>query len=233
MSIDEIRNTRELNQYLKKTYKVRLQDFEFGLRNIKLFFDSINLKKRKKEYRTKIAELEAAKRRILQSIFSFLRSTGLWAEITEIRPIDRSLANERTVSYIKQHFGLTPYFGIIDDNIRFYRRAVILLDGFSVETEENKKRIKLSTLIALVWFYTMRDGKVTNTQKFSDISKLLTWYSTYKPEVMSELFGAQVVLDNNAIKANYDRYIKSPLESRKVYREIAASIDAERFSPPD
>jgi hypothetical protein len=231
MNIDEIRCTSELNQYLKKAYKVRSRDFEFGLRTIKSFFDSIKLKKRKKDFQSKITVLEAAKRKVLKGLIDFLRSSGLLSEITEIR--GRVLTDERTVSYIKQHFGLSPYFEKIDNNIRFYKKAVVLLEGFSVETEGKKKRIKLSTLISLVWFYTMRDGRVTNTQKFSDISKLLTWFSTHKPRVMSELFGIQVALDDAAIKANYDRYIKSPSESRRVYREIAGSIDSERFSPPD
>jgi hypothetical protein len=235
MDKGKILDTKELDRHLWKTYRLRRRDFEFGLRNVGSFFVSIKLKKRKKEYQTRISELEAAKRKILKNIVNFLNRTGLWAEITDISPENRLVSHEGTVSYLKQHFGLAPYFEKIDNKIRFYRRVIVLLDGFRIETEGKKKSVKLSTLIVLVWFYTMRDAdkKVTKTQKFRDISRLLTWFSTHKPELMNELFGTQVVLDDTAIKANYDRYIKNPSASRRAYKEIAFLIDEERFYPPD
>ena len=102
-----------------------------------------------------------------------------------------------------------------------------------METEDKKKRVQHKTLISLVWFYSMFKGEVTNTQKFKDISELLSWFSDNKPEFMDELFGKKIELDVQAIKADYDRYINNPTDDQKVYQELAYSISAETFSPVD
>lgn len=233
MSFDRESERKDVNQYLKKVYKIGLRDFEFDLRNIKVFFDLVKLKKRKVQYQAKIRGLEVYKRKVVAKIIEFLHNADLWKEIKEVNSGKNVSTDEGIASYIKRNFGLTPYFERIDANIRFYKRAIILLDGYRVETEEKRKRIRYPTLISLVWFYSMFRGKATNTQKFRDIAKLLDWLSANKPKLMNELFGEQVSLDDPAVKANYDRYIKNPTRNREVYRDIAMSIHCERFSPVD
>ena len=207
-----------------------MSHFELGLRNIKTFFDLIETKKKRTEFRKKIDDLELEKRKIIKHIIYFFTQTGLW---NEVQPPDNPWSRERKVLYIKEEFGLNQFFEKIDDKVRSLQKKIILLDGFEMETEDKKKRVQHKTLISLVWFYSMFKGEVTNTQKFRDISVLLDWFSENKSELMVELFGKTVNLDDSAIKAKYDRYINSPSEGLKIYQELALSICADTLSPVD
>jgi len=223
-------NEEEVNQYLGETYGFDLSHFELGLRNIKTFFDLVETKKKKIKFRKKIDDLESEKRKVTEHIDDFLSNSDLW---NEIQSEGTPWTHERKVSYIKEEFRLNNVFEKVEKNVRSYQKKLTLLNGFRIETEEKKKRIQHQTLISLVWFYSMFKGEVTNTQKFKDISVLLDWFSEKKSELMVELFGEKIELDDSAIKANYDRYINNPNEHQKVYQELARSICAETLSPVD
>lgn len=230
MDFSKFSDEEEANQHLRDTYGFDLSHFELGLRNIKTFFDLIETKKKRTEFRKKIDDLELEKRKIIKHINYFLTQTGLW---NEIQFPDNPWPRERKVSYIKEEFGLNQFFEKIDDKVRSLQKKIILLDGFEMETEDKKKRVQHKTLISLVWFYSMFKGEVTNTQKFKDISVLFDWFSEKKSELMVELFGKKIELDVPAIKADYDRYINNPTDDQKIYQELAYSISAETFSPVD
>jgi len=230
MSFAKESSEQEVSQYLREIYGYDLPHFEFSLRNIMTFFDLIEMKKKRTEFRKKIDDLELEKRKIIKHINYFLTQTGLW---NEIQFPDNPWPNERKVLYIKEEFGLNQFFEKIDDKVRSLQKKIILLDGFEMETEDKKKRVQHKTLISLVWFYSMFKGEVTNTQKFKDISVLLDWFSEKKSELMVELFGKKIELDVPAIKADYDRYINNPTDDQKVYQELAYSISAESLFPVD
>ncbi|TET70220.1 MAG: hypothetical protein E3J56_08430, partial [Candidatus Aminicenantes bacterium] len=218
MSFTKESGEQEVSQYLRETYGYDLSHFEFSLRNIKTFFDLIELKKKRAQFQQKIDDLESEKRKVIEHIDDFLSNSGLW---DEIQTESNVWTNENKVTYIKEEFCLNQFFEKIDDKVRSLQKKIILLDGFEMETEDKKKRVQHKTLISLVWFYSMFKGEVTNTQKFKDIGELLSWFSDNKPEFMDELFGEKIELDIPAIKATYDRYINNPTDDQKVYQELA------------
>jgi hypothetical protein len=226
------RNDREdvVNQELNNTYGFGLPYFELGLKNIKTWFDFIKIKKKKAKFEKMIDDLESEKRKLIEHIDDFLSKSKLW---DEIQSEDSLWLHERKVSYIKDEFNLSHFFEKIDKNIRSYRKKIEIVDGFHIETEEKKKRVQQQTLISLIWYLSMFKGAITNTQKFRDIRELLFWLTENKTELMEELFGEQIHLDESVIKANYDRYINNPSESQKIYKDIAESICAESLFPVD
>jgi hypothetical protein len=227
----EIEDPREhVDEYLRTKYGFGLSYFEFSLKNITSFYSLIELKKNKPLFEEEINILETEKRLLIERIDDFLIKVNLWDDIKHNQLEGAILTSDRKVSYIKSNFGLDIYFEKIDEKLKSYKKRVVLLRSFQIETEEKHKRIEPQTLIALVWYLAVQFGENTKSQKFEDVAKLMNWFFHNEIEDMMNLFREPIEMDASAIKNDYERYIQNPNEIQRIYHDLAFSIYGESFS---
>ena len=217
-----------VNSYLEESYGFDISVFKYSLEIISSTQNLLLLKRRIAQYEKRICRLKNEKKRLVEHIDDFLRNTGLWQNI-QVR--NRPWNDKKKIQYIQEMYNLGQIDTMIEEEISSIKRQKALLEGFKIATDKKKKGIQTSTLICLVWYLMMFSDRKHSPQKFRDISELLCWFSLKKPELMNELFGVLVEINEVAIKANYVRYVANPNPNEKDFLELAESIASESTIP--
>ena len=77
--------------------------------------------------------------------------------------------------------------------------------------------------------FSFQKSGINIEKSFTEKRTLLRWFSRNRRELLRELSDLQIHKSIDAIRGDYERYIQTPGEANKEYKEIAESLYSQNF----
>lgn len=219
----------EVNRYLNEKYEYSLMQFENSLHGIHTYYELISRKRSISEIRNNIEYLESSKEELVNKIKEILTKSKSWRWIKNNFPDIAEWTDEQKADFIRTKFQLHHYFEFTDLRINQLSRIINLITHIHFHAEDKRKRVQPETVIVLVWILAFKNSGLTINQSFTETRALLKWFFKNRKELLRELSDLQIYKSKDAIRHDYERYIQTPGEANKEYKEMAELLYSQCF----
>jgi len=219
----------EVCNCLREKCGYSLIQFENSLHEIHTYYKLINRKRSISETRNKIEYLESTKDQLVNKIDEFLTKAKSWGWIKNQFTDITEWTDEEKANFIRTKFQLHHYFDFIDLRINRLNRIISIIESIHFHATDKRKILQIETVMGLVWILVFRNSRLTIKKSIAETKSLLRWFSENREYLSEELSDLYIYKGEDALRRSYERYIQSPSEANKEYREMAELLYQQCF----